>query len=188
MSLVSPVGISLTMIYGPADWKCPLEDTVRCHINYLAKLFFGVSVGALLGLVCLRYAQPQIVVGTSTGFWINVIWGFSFSSGVAEWNGLLNRLGLFRYWYTKAIIGITTLYICGITDTALGIQCFSFSGLNPIAIVFFTIVAIVLVISWWKIIIKGAVADSRELRARPVLMWAFIVVCVLIVILGKAHQ
>lgn len=157
-------------------------------MSFLAKLLFGTSFGVLFILVYLRFSQPQIVVGTNTGFWINAAWAIAFLSGIAEWKRLFKGFDFRRYLFVRAILVITVFYICGITDAALELQYFSYSDLNPIAIAFFAIVAVAIAISWWKIVFKGAITDSRELRARSMLWLAFVVVCVLIVFLRKTSQ
>ena len=133
-------------------------------MNWWARSFFSASFAALFVLVLLRATRPHVVVGTVEGFWINAAWAFTFSSGFAAWKGLLDAFASGRYTIAllgRAIIVITTLYICGITDAILNLQFFSFSGLNPIAIAFFAVVGVVISISWWIIIPPHTVVGVR---------------------------
>jgi hypothetical protein len=96
----------------------PLNASVRCHVSPLAKSLFGISLGALTFLICLRIAIPKLVVGENVGYLSNAIWALSFTSGLAEWRGMfaLKTFLSARALAAQAIVPITAGFIyvlCG---------------------------------------------------------------------------
>src|SRR3990172_5708074 len=109
-------------------------------MSVLSKILFGVSAVALGTLLVLRIIESSRFLHTTFGVVLIFVWPLAFVLAIAEYKSLpVNS------WHAgRPITVISALFLGFGTYLALGPEKLSEQNLNPIAILFFAIVIVIL--------------------------------------------
>jgi hypothetical protein len=120
-------------------------------VNTLSRIFLSASATLLFVLVALRIGAPERVVNQTAGFVLSMGWAYLLFLGLAEWKGL--RIG--NASAGKPITLISAFLVAGATDFGLGLGFLAKSESDPILVLFFVTIAVIMLYAWWKILLKG---------------------------------
>ncbi|TLU61880.1 hypothetical protein FE810_13775 [Thalassotalea litorea] len=117
----------------------------------VAKLMLCSSILTLTTLVLLRFFNPDLVVFQPLGYVLNFSWSLLLFLGLAQLKGIINS----SVSPGGAIAVISALLTTCITDYLFGLGWLAKAKSDPVLIVFFTIVALLMLVSWYKVFFKN---------------------------------
>jgi len=117
----------------------------------VAKFMLFSSILTLIILVLLRLLNSDLVVFQPLGYVLNFTWSLLLFLGLAQLKGIINS----RVSPGGAIAVISALLTTCITDYLFGLGLLAKAKFDPVLIVFFSIVALLMLVSWYKVFFKN---------------------------------